>query len=179
MSDVTEPNLDWTQIVAERKIKEAIDAGDFDDVPGSGEPVDLSIDPFTPVHLRIANKVLKNARALPEWLQLEKEIEQETLAVPAVRERGLRAILIAKNRASRERAMDKLRSEYHERMDTLNTLILKYCFVAPVSAQRPFRSFNIKREMVTLEESIAATISEAQQRYAAMNQPKPRRRFLW
>ncbi|MES2461825.1 MAG: DUF1992 domain-containing protein [Armatimonadota bacterium] len=181
MSDVTEPNLEWTQIVAERKIKEAIDAGEFDNVPGMGEPVDLTVDPFTPVHLRIANKVLKNARALPEWLQLEKEIQQETLAVPAGRERGLKAILFAKNAASRERAVEKLRGDHHERMDTLNTLILKYNFVAPVTAQQPFRSFNIKREMVTLEEDIAATLASIQEREKTPDQPKlrQRRRFLW
>ncbi len=181
MSDVTEPNLDWTQIVAERKIKEAIDAGVFDDVPGMGKPVDLSVDPFTPVHLRIANKVLKNARALPEWLQLEKEIQQETLAVPAGRERGLRAIAMAKNAASREREIAKLWEDQHERMDTLNTLILKYSFVAPVTAQRAFMSFNIKREMVALEEAIAAALNTIQERDRASDQPtlRQRRRFLW
>ncbi len=181
MSDVTEPNLDWTQIVAERKIKEAIDAGEFDNVPGMGEPVDLSVDPFTPVHLRIANKVLKNARALPEWLQLEKEIQQETAAVPTGRERGLQAIRIARNAPSRERAAAKVRGELHERMDTINTLILKYNFVAPVSAQRPFKSFNIKREMVSLEEEIGATLAAIQEREKVPDQPKlrQRRRFLW
>lgn len=181
MSDVTEPNLDWTQIVAERKIKAAIDAGDFDDVPGMGEPVDLSVDPHTPVHLRIAHRVLKNARALPEWLQLEKEIQQETLAVPAGRERGLRAIEVAKNAASRERAIAKLRDEHRERMDMLNTLILKYSFVAPVSAQRPFRSFNLKREMLSLEEAIGAVLDAVQEREKMSDQPtlRQRRRFLW
>ena len=182
MSDVTEPNLDWTEIVAERKIKEAIDAGDFDDVPGMGEPVDLSVDPYTPVHLRIANKVLKNARSLPEWLQLEKDIQQETLAVPLVRERGLNALSLAKNAASRERIVERLRSEHKERMDTINTLILKYSFVAPVSAQRPFRSFSIKREMVTLEEDIAATLASIGEREKSPDNSdklRQRRRFLW
>jgi hypothetical protein len=181
MSDVTEPNLDWTQIVAERKIKEAIEAGEFDNVPGMGEPVDLSVDPFTPAHLRIANKVLKNARALPEWLQLEKEIQQESDAVPTGRERGLMAIRIARNAASRDRAVAKLRADHYERMDMLNTLILKYCFVAPVSAQRPFSSFNIKREMASLEEDIAATLATLREREKAPDQPKlrQRRRFLW
>jgi hypothetical protein len=181
MSDVTEPNLDWTQIVAERKIKDAIEAGEFDDVPGMGEPVDLSVDPFTPVHLRIANKVLKNARALPEWLQLEKEIQQGVSAVPVGRERGLTAITLARNAASRERAAAKLRGEHYERMDMINTLILKYCFVAPVSAQRPFPSFNIKREMVSLEEDISATLASVREHEKAPDQPKlrQRRRFLW
>ena len=35
--DAAEPNLDWTQIIAERKIREAIDAGEFDNLPGRGK----------------------------------------------------------------------------------------------------------------------------------------------
>jgi len=153
---MSEPNLDWTQIVAERKIKEAIDAGEFDNVPGMGEPVDLTVDPFTPVHQRIAHKILKNARALPEWLQLEKDIQRETAAVGPLRERGLNAIRFAKNAPSRERAATRLRLEHKERMDVVNTLILKYAFVAPAAAQLPFTSFPIKQEMALLEEAIAA-----------------------
>lgn len=176
-----EPNLDWTQIVAERKIKEAIDAGEFDNVPGMGEPVDLSIDPFTPVHLRIAHKVLKNARALPEWLQLEKEIQEETLAVPLRRDQGLHAIRLAKNTPSRDRAVARLRSEHRDRMDTINTLVLKYSFVAPASAQRPFRSFNLKHEMAMLEEAIRDVMTLITEREKASDQSKlrQRRRFLW
>lgn len=182
MSDMTEPNLDWTEIVAERKIKNAIDAGEFDDVPGMGEPVDLTIDPFTPVHLRIAHKVLKNARSLPEWLQLEKEIQQETLAAPVGRERSLTALALAKNTASRERVIARLQGDYKERMDTVNTLILKYNFVAPVSAQRPFMSFNIKAEMASLEADIAATlatIAEREKTPDTSGKLRQRRRFLW
>src|SRR5437879_3698105 len=61
--------------VAERKIQEAIDEGAFDNLPGKGKPLKLDDDPFTPPHLRLANRILKNAGVLPDWMQLEKDIE--------------------------------------------------------------------------------------------------------
>lgn len=173
---MSEPNLDWTQIVAEKKIQEAIEAGEFENVPGMGEPVDLSVDPFTPAHLRIANKILKNARALPEWLQLEKDIQRETAALGPSRERGLNAVRFAKNAPSRERAATRLRIDYRDRVDAVNTLILKYCFIAPASAQRPFAPYNLKREMALLDEAIANAAA-----VAAVNtaEPSPPRRRRW
>jgi hypothetical protein len=37
----SEGNLDWTYTVAERKIQEAMEAGEFDNLPGKGQPLDL------------------------------------------------------------------------------------------------------------------------------------------
>lgn len=65
------------QRIAERKIEEAISEGKFDNLPGKGKPIVFDDDPMTPPHLRLANKVLKNAGVLPDWMQLEKEIERE------------------------------------------------------------------------------------------------------
>jgi hypothetical protein len=33
--------MDWVASLAERRIREAIDRGEFDDLPGAGRPVDL------------------------------------------------------------------------------------------------------------------------------------------
>jgi len=49
------------QKIAEKRIKEAQERGDFDDLPGHGEPI---------------NKILKNAGCLPPELQLRKDIRQ-------------------------------------------------------------------------------------------------------
>src|SRR5206468_2474048 len=61
--------------IAERKIQEAIEEGKFDNLPGKGEPPNLDDDPFTPPHLRLANRILKNAGVLPDWMQVEQEME--------------------------------------------------------------------------------------------------------
>jgi hypothetical protein len=62
--------------IVERKIKEAQEKGVFDNLPGSGHPVDLEDDSHVPDDLRIAYKVLKNADCLPPEIQLRKEIRQ-------------------------------------------------------------------------------------------------------
>ncbi len=60
--------------IAEERIREAIERGEFDDLPGKGEPLDLEDDSHLPADLRLAYKILKNADCLPPELELRKEI---------------------------------------------------------------------------------------------------------
>ncbi len=62
--------------IVERKIQEAQKEGAFDDLPGSGHPVNLEDDSNVPEDLRLAYKILKNADCLPPEIQLRKEIRQ-------------------------------------------------------------------------------------------------------
>jgi len=47
-------------VVAEMRIKEALDRGDFNNLPGAGQPLDLDDDASIPEDLRMAYKLLKN-----------------------------------------------------------------------------------------------------------------------
>ena len=156
-----QPNLDWTALIADRKIKEAMDAGEFDNLVGKGEPIRIEDDPFTPPEVRVAHKLLKNANALPQWLQMEKDIEREREGVAPYIERGLRAVAQGKNQASKARVAARLRSETRDRIDLVNTLILKYNEIAPASCQRVFAPFAMKRELATLDERIEALIESS------------------
>lgn len=60
--------------IAEERIREAIQRGEFDNLPGSGKPLKLEDDRHIPDDLRLAYKVLKNADCLPPELELKKEI---------------------------------------------------------------------------------------------------------
>ena len=60
--------------VAEKRINEAIQRGEFDNLPGSGEPLNLEDDRQIPDDLRLAYKILRNADCLPPELELKKEI---------------------------------------------------------------------------------------------------------
>ena len=62
------------EILAERRILEAMERGEFDRLPGAGKPLRLEDDSLVPGDLRIAYKVLKNAGYLPPELDLRKEI---------------------------------------------------------------------------------------------------------
>lgn len=60
--------------IAQRKIEEAIDNGEFRNLRGSGKPLVLDNDVMIPEDLRMAYKVLKNAGCVPPELELRKEI---------------------------------------------------------------------------------------------------------
>ncbi len=60
--------------IAEERIREAAERGEFDDLPGKGKPLALEDDSHLPPDIRLAYKVLKNANCLPAELQLRQEI---------------------------------------------------------------------------------------------------------
>jgi hypothetical protein len=84
--------------IAEQHIRQAIDRGEFDDLPGSGKPVALDDDRLVPEELRAGYRLLKNAGYLPPELESLREI------------RSLRALLSeVRNSAERGRAIRRLR----------------------------------------------------------------------
>ena len=62
--------------LAEERIKEAAERGDFADLPGRGKPLKLEDDSRVPEELRLAYKVLKNAGYTPPELEAQKELMQ-------------------------------------------------------------------------------------------------------
>lgn len=66
----------WDSLV-ERRIKEAQEQGLFDDLPGKGEPLDLSENPFLDPSWRVVYKLLQDHGFAPGWIELGKEIRIE------------------------------------------------------------------------------------------------------
>lgn len=64
------------QKIAEDRIREAVERGELDNLPGAGQPQNLEDDSNLPDELRIAYKVLKNAGYTPPELDLRKQIYQ-------------------------------------------------------------------------------------------------------
>lgn len=66
----------------EQRIREAIERGEFDDLPGSGKPLDLTAYFNTPEDLRMAYSLLRSNNFVPEEVDLMNEIAElkETLA---------------------------------------------------------------------------------------------------
>ena len=62
--------------IAERRIREAMERGEFENLEGKGRPLVFEDDSFIPPDLRMAYKVLKNAGFLPPELLAEKEIQE-------------------------------------------------------------------------------------------------------
>ncbi|MGE0884976.1 MAG: DUF1992 domain-containing protein [Blastocatellales bacterium] len=59
----------------EEKIREAMEAGQFDNLQGKGKPINLEDYFSTPADLRLGYSMLKSAHCLPEEIELRKEIE--------------------------------------------------------------------------------------------------------
>jgi hypothetical protein len=103
--------------IAEQKIREAMQAGEFDNLPNAGQRIDLEGYFSLPAHLRMAWSVLKSANCLPaevlllnDVARLEREVAQ---APPDKRER-----LAAELRAAELRlalALERLQSESRAR----------------------------------------------------------------
>ncbi len=64
----------FLEVLAERKIREAMDRGEFANLPGAGKPLRLEDDSMVPEDLRLAYKILKNAGCIPPELELRREI---------------------------------------------------------------------------------------------------------
>ena len=60
--------------IAEQRIREAMEKGEFDHLEGAGKPLDLGNDSWIPEDLRMSYKILKNAGCLPLELELRKEV---------------------------------------------------------------------------------------------------------
>ena len=68
--------MDIFRTIARRKIEEAMEEGEFDDLPLRGQRIDLGDLDHLPEEERLAGRVLKNANVLPEELQLRKEVRR-------------------------------------------------------------------------------------------------------
>ena len=62
--------------IAEERIREAMERGDFECKEYIGKPLELRDDPFVPEDLRVVYRILKNAGFLPREVELRKEIYQ-------------------------------------------------------------------------------------------------------
>lgn len=69
---------EWSIIgaIAERRIQEAQERGEFDDLPGAGRPLQLDDMSNVPPELRMAYTILRNANCLPPELAERKEIQK-------------------------------------------------------------------------------------------------------
>jgi hypothetical protein len=99
--------------LAENRILQAIEAGEFENLQGKGQPLNLEDDSHIPPELRMAYKILKNADCLPPELVLHQEVV------------NLQELV-----ASMPDEAEKLKQ-----MRRLNFLVMKLNMMRPVSAQ--------------------------------------------
>jgi hypothetical protein len=79
--------------IAENRIRKAMEQGQFDDLPGAGQPLSLEEYFATPEDLRMAYSVLKNANCRPLEVELLHEIARLQQAVAAAPDDAARETL--------------------------------------------------------------------------------------
>ena len=65
---------DIVEKIAEQKIKEAMAKGEFENLSGSGKPLNLDDDRNIPAHIRTAYRLLKNAGFIPPEVEERREL---------------------------------------------------------------------------------------------------------
>ena len=60
-----------------KQIEEAMERGEFANLPGKGKPLKFDTNPFLTPQARMANRLLKENGFAPRWIELEKEIKEE------------------------------------------------------------------------------------------------------
>lgn len=70
-----EAGMNRLESLVEKKIREAMEQGEFDNLPGRGQPVDLTENPFEDPDLRVVHKLLRDAGFAPAWIEERKDID--------------------------------------------------------------------------------------------------------
>ena len=69
--------MDKRESLIDKLIRESMERGEFDDLSGKGQPIDLSENPFEDPELRTVHRLLRNAGFAPAWLEERKDIDAE------------------------------------------------------------------------------------------------------
>ena len=67
--------------IAEGRIREAMEQGMFENLPGAGKPLDLEEYFNTPEEMRVAYSILKNANCAPPEVELMKDVARLEQAI--------------------------------------------------------------------------------------------------
>jgi hypothetical protein len=101
----------------EEIIQAAIRRGDFDDLPGKGQPLDLTSDepdPYDKNGSWMVNRVMRYGGLLPEWIELDRQIRADLAWL---------------------RATPKEHPERRSRIVELNDRIVRFNLTCPSSSQ--------------------------------------------
>ena len=151
--------------IAERKIADAVEQGQFENLEGKGRPLNLDEDAMTPPHLRLGNRILRNANLLPDWVQMDVDIRK--LRTECAR---MQALFRQNYTEQQRRATDSCstyaqmrfatwyarnRTAYFQALKSHNDAVLKFNIAAPNSPTIHI-PFHIREEMERIERSCPA-----------------------
>ncbi len=125
------------------QIEEAMERGEFKDLPGKGEPLKLDTNPLLTPQARMTNRLLKENGFAPRWIELEKEIKQEKVQLERLltnlKARRERLVIFLAQHPDRHKAVsrsfeyERARSlaRYSEKLENLNQKIQRVNLLMP------------------------------------------------
>src|SRR5689334_5305945 len=119
----------WEPLI-DRLIRESMERGEFDDLPGSGEPIDLRENPYEKPELRSVHRLLRNAGFAPPWIEERKDIEDQFQRAYSILRRA-RELYCRSSKDVDTRQWQRAMKEFRERIDELNQRIRIYNLKAP------------------------------------------------
>jgi DnaJ family protein C protein 28 len=118
--------------MAEKRLREAIENGEFDDLPGKGEPIDLRENPFEDPDLRTVHRLLRNAGFAPAWIEERKDIDAELAAAQTKLSRAW-ALFGKGGKAASEAEWERSVREFRDQVVELQQRIRIYNLKAPAA----------------------------------------------
>ena len=126
-----------------KQIEEAMERGEFANLPGEGKPLKLDTNPFLTPQARMTNRLLKENGFAPRWVELEKEIKREEVQLERIlinlkgRRERLAAIVeqyphrreVIGRTFEQERA--RVIAQYSEKLENLNQKIQRVNLLMP------------------------------------------------
>ena len=116
--------------MAEKRLREAIENGEFDDLAGKGEPIDLRENPFEDPDLRVVHRLLRNAGFAPAWIEERKDIDAELAAATAKLSRAW-ALFGPQGTSPSEAEWERSEKDFGEQVLELQQRIRIYNLKAP------------------------------------------------
>ena len=118
--------------LAEKQLREATERGEFDDLPGKGEPIDLRENPFEDPDLRTVHRLLRNAGFAPAWIEERKAIDAEVETARTILSRAW--ALFGKNgKSPAEAEWERSVKEFRGKIAELNQRVRIYNLKAPAA----------------------------------------------
>ena len=118
--------------LTEKSIREAIEKGEFDNLPGKGQPLDLSENPFEDPDLRTVHRLLRNAGFAPAWIEERKDIEAQFELARTILARAWR--LYRPNGVSpSDEAWERNVAEFRAKISELRQRVHMYNLKAPAA----------------------------------------------
>jgi DnaJ family protein C protein 28 len=123
--------MDILQQIAESKIQQAMQAGQFDNLPGKGKPLHLEENPFEDPAWRTAHAMLKSLDLTLPWIEVRRDLLNDL----EVARHELDEAAQRHAAGGSPVAWQAAQQTYCARLADLNRRILSYNIQAPLSCQ--------------------------------------------